>query len=115
MVRRFVVVVCWLLIAAFPSYAQRATASPPSTGPSTSELLTDAAIILLIIAASTAAYKAMGKPCACPDDMLANGRRCGGNSAYLKPNGYKPLCSGSDITSSMIAAYRSSKIVPALR
>jgi hypothetical protein len=34
--------------------------------------LTDAAVIALIIAGSIAAYKAMGKPCACPSDLMRN-------------------------------------------
>ncbi len=83
--------------------------------PQTKEILTDAAIIALVIAASIAAYKAMGKPCACPNDTMRNGRACGGNSAYLKPNGYKPLCNITDITPTMIAAYRATKQIPGIR
>ena len=33
------------------------------------------------------AYYATGHPCACPDDLMRNGRRCGGNSAYIRPGG----------------------------
>lgn len=79
------------------------------------ERLTDAAIIVLIIAASIATYKAMGKPCACPSDTMRNGRACGGNSAYMRPGGFKPLCFAKDITPAMIAAYRATKAIPGLR
>lgn len=77
-------------------------------------MLADVAIAALIIAGSIAAYKAMGKPCACPSDLMKNGRSCGGNSAYSKPNGYKPLCFPTDITTDMIKAYRATKTIPAL-
>jgi hypothetical protein len=56
----------------------------------TKELLTDAAIVVLIIAASIGDYKAKGKPCACPNDTMRNGARCGNRSAWAKPGGYKP-------------------------
>ena len=88
----------------------------PQTEPSrTTEILTEAAIIAVIIAASIAAYKAMGKPCACPSDTMKNGRACGGNSAYLRPGGYKPLCQVSDINPAMIAAYRTAKTIPGIK
>lgn len=92
--------------------AQPVTEKP---GPTTKELLTDAAIIALIIAASIAAYKAMGRPCACPDDTMRNGRRCGNHSAYVKASGYKPVCYPTDITAAMVAAYRATKAIPGLR
>lgn len=110
-----------LFLAAWPVAAQRA---PEQTGPAsgsqpadstTKEILTDAAIIALIIAASVASYKAMGRPCACPDDLMRNGRRCGNNSAYVKPAGYKPLCNITDVSTAMISTYRSTQTVPALK
>jgi len=79
------------------------------------EVLTEAAIVALIIAGSIAVYKAMGIPCACPEDTMWNGRRCGGNSAWSRPGGYKPLCYVTDVTASMISAYRATKAIPALR
>ncbi len=79
------------------------------------EILTDAAIIAALIAASIAANKAMGRPCACPDDMMRNGRRCGANSAYLKPGGFRPLCNPTDITPAMFAAYRAAPPIPSLK
>jgi hypothetical protein len=84
-------------------------------GTTTKEVLTDAAIILVIIAGSIAAYKAMDKPCACPADMMRNGRRCGGNSAWARPGGFKPLCYSTDVTETMIKAYRATKTIPLLR
>lgn len=68
--------------------------------------LTAAAIALILVKASREAYYASGKPCACPDDRMRNGRACGGNSAYLKPRGAQPLCSPSDVTPAMIDSYR---------
>lgn len=76
--------------------------------------LTDAAVVALIIAGSIAAYKALGKPCACPDDTMSNGRRCGGNSAYVRGGGAKPLCFATDVSPAMISAYRASKAIPPL-
>lgn len=78
----------------------------------TKEVLTDAAIISIIIAGSIALYKARGKPCACPEDRYSTGRICGGNAAYIRPNGAKPLCYARDITPAMIAAYRATKAIP---
>jgi hypothetical protein len=75
----------------------------------TQELLTDAAVVAAMIAASIANYKSMGKPCPCPEDKTANGRSCGGNSAWSRPGGYKPLCYPTDVTPDMILAYRKKK------
>lgn len=69
-------------------------------------LLTAAAIIAILIQASRDQYHATGHPCACPDDLMRNGRRCGGNSAHSRAGGAAPLCSATDITAEMIEAYR---------
>jgi hypothetical protein len=82
---------------------------------SSTETLTEAAVIALIIAGSIAAYKALGRPCACPEDTMRNGRRCGGNSAWSRAGGYKPMCYPTDVTASMIAAYRATKAIPPMR
>jgi hypothetical protein len=87
----------------------------PQTRARAKELLTDAAIVALLIAASVSAYKAMGKPCACPSDTMRNGRACGGNSAWSRAGGYKPLCFPTDVTAAMISAYRATKAIPGLR
>ena len=68
--------------------------------------LTAAAIAVIIVQASRAQYHAEGKPCACPDDSMRNGRACGGRSAYSRPGGAAPLCYPSDVTAAMIDSYR---------
>jgi len=65
--------------------------------------MTDAQIRQAIIAASLASYRGA---CPCPYNVMRNGRRCGGNSAYSKPGGASPLCFPQDVTPAMIAAYR---------
>ena len=67
---------------------------------------TDAAIAAMIVQESRNAYYATGHPCACPDDLMRNGRRCGGTSAYIRPGGAHPLCSAADVSSEMIRQYR---------
>src|SRR5258708_35058968 len=59
------------------------------------EALSDSAIAALIVQESRNAYYATGHPCARPDDLMHNGRRCGGNSAYIRPGGARPLCSAT--------------------
>jgi hypothetical protein len=68
--------------------------------------LTAAAIATIIVEASRAEYHAGGRPCACPDDAMRNGRACGGRSAYSRPGGASPLCYPSDVTAAMIESYR---------
>jgi hypothetical protein len=68
--------------------------------------LTAAAIAAMIVQASRAQYYASGRPCACPDDTMRNGRACGGRSAYSRPGGASPLCYPSDVTTAMIESYR---------
>jgi hypothetical protein len=68
--------------------------------------LTAAAIAAIIVQASRAQYHAGGRPCACPDDTMRNGRACGGRSAYSRPGGASPLCYPSDVTTAMIESYR---------
>jgi hypothetical protein len=68
--------------------------------------LTAAAIAALLVQTSRQAYYATGHPCACPDDLMRNGRRCGNKGAYRRPGGASPLCYAADITPGMIAKYR---------
>jgi hypothetical protein len=68
--------------------------------------LTAAAIAAIIIRESCEQYYATGHPCACPEDHMRNGRRCGGTSAYSRPGGAVPLCYPTDVTTAMIEAYR---------
>ena len=44
--------------------------------------------------------------CACPYQIMSNGKRCGKFSAYSKPGGYDPLCYFNDITENIIASYQ---------
>ena len=68
-----------------------------------------AAIAALIVQKSRQQYYATGHPCACPDDLTRNGRRCGNMSAYIRPGGAAPLCHVSDVSAAMIDQYRSKK------
>ena len=108
-----------LLFQSVPAVSQDMRLQPPPTvqvqpkdGITTKEALTDAAIVVLIIAASIAAYKALGKPCACPSDTAKNGSSCGARSAHSRAGGYKPLCFPTDITGPMIPSYRATKTIP---
>jgi hypothetical protein len=66
-----------------------------------------AAIAALLVQESRRQYYATGHPCACPDDVMRNGRRCGGTSAYSRPGGAAPLCYLTDVSAAMIERYRS--------
>jgi hypothetical protein len=68
--------------------------------------LTAAAIAAIIVQASRDQYHATGRPCACPDDTMRNGRACGNTSAYSRPGGAEPLCYPTDVTTTMIELYR---------
>jgi hypothetical protein len=69
-------------------------------------VLAAAAIAAIIVQASRAQYHSGGRPCACPDDSMRNGRACGGRNAYSRPGGASPLCYPSDVTAAMIESYR---------
>lgn len=85
---------------------------PPDQSQATAEkreLLTDAAIIAALIAASIAAYRAGGPgPCACPEDTDRAGHRCGKRSAHSRAGGWTVYCYAGDISKEMIDAYRKS-------
>jgi hypothetical protein len=70
--------------------------APPEVKRKVEGALTAAAIAAIIVQASRAQYHARGKPCACPDDTMRNGRACGGRSAYSRPRGAAPLCYPTD-------------------
>jgi hypothetical protein len=70
------------------------------------EIALTAAIAAIIIKESRDQYYATGHPCACPEDRMRNGRRCGGTSAYSRLGGAAPLCYPTDVTTAMIEAYR---------
>ena len=60
-----------------------------------------------IIKESIAAYKATGHPCACPFDLMRNGRQCGNVSAYSRPGGASPLCYPKDVSDAQVRDWRS--------
>jgi hypothetical protein len=66
-----------------------------------------AVIAAMLVDESRKAYYATGRPCACPDDVMRNGRRCGGNSAYSRPGGAQPYCHVSDVPLSAIESRQS--------
>lgn len=78
----------------------------PDTKRKLEVVLTAAAIAAILIQASRDQYHATGHPCACPDDLTRNGRRCGGNSAHSRAGGAAPLCFPSDVTADMMDSYR---------
>lgn len=84
--------------------------SDPSNAKQTAAVLTAAAIAALVIAESRRSYHSGGRPCACPDDRMRNGRACGGRSAYSRPGGAAPLCYPADVTEVMIKAYRARQL-----
>lgn len=73
-----------------------------------SKPLSDAAIRKVLIQESVDEYLANVGNCPCPYNRMRNGRQCGKNSAWSKPNGEEPLCYDRDVTAEMIDAYRAS-------
>lgn len=65
--------------------------------------LSDSQIRIALINRSIALYRGA---CPCPYNVMRNGRRCGGDSAYSSPGVASPLCYERDITAAMIADYR---------
>jgi hypothetical protein len=92
------------LISATKETAPAAPSSKPALQLST---VSAAAIAAILVDESRRAYYATGHPCACPDDLMRNGRRCGGNSAYTKRGGAPPYCYVSDVPPSAIERHRS--------
>jgi hypothetical protein len=85
------------LAAALIGFASNATSK---------DLRSDDEIAKAIVQENRQEYYATGHPCACPDDLMRNGRRCGSVSAYVRPGGAEPLCYVSDVTKAMIDTYR---------
>jgi hypothetical protein len=59
-----------------------------------------------IVKESVAAHQAGGSPCACPYNVMADGRECGELSAYSRPGGTAPLCYPKDVTETAIREWR---------
>ena len=78
------------------------------TSPAQAELLSrtrsDDDIRQQVIEQSIASYSG---PCACPYNVMRNGRQCGQRSAYVKPGGYSPKCYPEDVSATEVAAWRS--------
>ena len=67
--------------------------------------LSDAEVRLLLVQESIAAYSGA---CPCPETRNSRGARCGGNSAYSRPGGSRPMCYPTDVTDVIIQRYRDS-------
>jgi hypothetical protein len=100
----------WASEIGFKAPTPTKPASPQIEKPKLETVLTAAAIAALLVRTSRQSYYASGRPCACPDDVMRNGRRCGSRSAYNRPGGASPLCYPDDVTSGMIEAYRASRL-----
>src|ERR1700704_6655058 len=59
-----------------------------------------------IIQDSISRYQGTGHPCACPFNLMRNGRQCGNVSAYRRPGGASPLCYAKDVSDGMVADWR---------
>ncbi len=94
-----------LLSDARPEIPKQSAAPEPKAKPVPRGVpdIPDTAIIQRLIAASAANYPGS---CPCPESYDQGGRRCGKRSAWSKGGGYAPLCYASDITPSMITAFR---------
>ena len=57
----------------------------------------------MIIQQSVTSYSGR---CPCPYNIIRNGRRCGGRSAYSRPGGKSPICYKRDISDAMVEEYR---------
>jgi hypothetical protein len=82
------------------------TSARPENRRKVEAVLTTAAIAAIIVQTSRDQYHAGGRPCACPDDSMRNGRACGGRSAYSRPGGAAPLCYPSDVSAAMVESYK---------
>ena len=67
--------------------------------------LSDAEVRVFLVQESIAAYSGA---CPCPETRNSRGARCGGNSAYSRPGGSRPMCYPTDVTDVMVQRYRDS-------
>lgn len=91
----------WLMICAVATFGHWA-------GPAQADLVTrtrssDQDIRQRIIQQSIAEYPG---PCACPYNIMRNGRQCGNRSAYVKPGGYSPKCYPEDVSAAEVSMWR---------
>jgi hypothetical protein len=59
-----------------------------------------------IIKESIAAHQADGSQCACPYNVMADGKECGDRSAYGRPGGASPFCYPKDVSAAKIHDWR---------
>lgn len=64
---------------------------------------TDSQIRQMLVERSIASYSGA---CPCPYNVMRNGRRCGGNSAYSRPGGASPICYPEDVTDAAVQRFR---------
>lgn len=97
-------------LAAFVLLALAATGTAYGQTTSTEQRTpSDSEIRLLFVRVSTAAY--LGD-CPCPESINSQGKPCGGNSAYRRGGGTRPLCYPTDVTDVMIKRYREALAKP---
>ena len=70
---------------------------------------TDSEIRQLLIDRSLASYSGS---CACPYNVDRAGRRCGGRSAYSRPNGASPTCYPADASDATVREFRAKYSAP---
>lgn len=83
-----------------------ATGAPAWAQTASRQRVSDEEIRQQIIRQSIAAYPGS---CACPYNVMRNGRRCGKNSAWSKPGGHAPKCYAEDVSATEVAAYRNAR------
>ena len=91
-------------------YSDPAAARKESQKSTGNAVLSAAAIAVAIVEGSRQSYYATGKRCACPDDLNAAGRRCGGTSAYSRAGGAHVFCYPSDVPVTMIERHRAARL-----
>jgi hypothetical protein len=62
-----------------------------------------------VVRESREPYYRTGHACACPEDLVKDGTRCGNRSAYSRPGGAAPYCYISDVPAAVIQRYRSNR------
>ena len=63
-----------------------------------------------VIAGDIVAYRARGRPCACPYSLTRAGAPCGTLSAWAKPGGAAPRCYLEDVADERVPDVRGSPI-----
>ena len=93
--RRLALTLGLILLYSGAAYGQAEQSGPQN--------VSDAEIRNLLVQRSIAAYAGA---CPCPESRNSRGARCGGNSAYSRPGGSRPLCYPTDVTDAMVQRHR---------